>query len=102
MRPISQLRLNKLFFINKISINRLVISYPCGFSHYSFTPGIILLSILCLINAHTSDGQHKEPITNNNIENNGENNNNGANPLPPPPSTLEQMLAMQAQMLQTM
>jgi hypothetical protein len=38
----------------------------------------------------------------NNAENNGENNNQGANPLPPPPLTLEQVLAMQAQMLQTM
>jgi hypothetical protein len=39
---------------------------------------------------------------NNNAEKNGENNNNDANPLPPPPPTLEQVLAMQAQMLQTM
>jgi hypothetical protein len=38
----------------------------------------------------------------NNAENNGENNNNDTNPLPPPPPTLEQVLAMQAQMLQTM
>jgi hypothetical protein len=38
----------------------------------------------------------------NNAENNGENNNQDANPLPPPPLTLEQVLAMQAQMLQTM
>jgi hypothetical protein len=34
-----------------------------------------------------------------NIENNGENNSNDANP---PPPTLEQVLAIQAQMLQTM
>jgi hypothetical protein len=38
----------------------------------------------------------------NNVENNGENNNQDANPPPPPPPTLEQVLAMQAQMLQTM
>jgi hypothetical protein len=39
----------------------------------------------------------------NNAENNGENNNNeNANPSPPPPLTLEQVLAMQVQMLQTM
>jgi hypothetical protein len=38
----------------------------------------------------------------NNVENNGESNNQEANPLPPPPLTLEQLLAMQAQMLQTM
>jgi hypothetical protein len=28
--------------------------------HYSFTHAIVLLGILYLINAHTSDGQHKE------------------------------------------
>jgi hypothetical protein len=38
----------------------------------------------------------------NNAENNGESNNQEANPPPPPPFTLEQVLAMQAQMLQTM
>jgi hypothetical protein len=38
----------------------------------------------------------------NNAENNGENNNQDTNPSPPPPLTLEQVLAMQAQMLQTM
>jgi hypothetical protein len=41
-------------------------------------------------------------IAANNDENNGENNNQDANPPPPPPLTLEQVLAMQAQMLQTM
>jgi hypothetical protein len=40
--------------------------------------------------------------SNNNIENNGEDNNNDDNPLAPRPPTLEQVLAMQAQMLQTM
>jgi hypothetical protein len=29
--------------------------------HYSFAPGIILLGILYLINAYTSNGQHREP-----------------------------------------
>jgi hypothetical protein len=38
----------------------------------------------------------------NNAKNNGESNNQEANPPPPPPLTLEQVLAMQAQMLQTM
>jgi hypothetical protein len=38
----------------------------------------------------------------NNAENNGENNNQDANPPPPPSPTLEKVLAMQAQMLQTM
>jgi hypothetical protein len=41
-------------------------------------------------------------VATNNAEINGENNNQDANPPPPPPLTLEQVLAMQAQMLQTM
>jgi hypothetical protein len=41
-------------------------------------------------------------VTSNNAENNGENNNQDANPPPLPPLTLEKVLAMQAQMLQTM
>jgi hypothetical protein len=39
---------------------------------------------------------------NNSKNNNGENNNNDANPPPPPSPTHEQVLAMYAQMLQTM
>jgi hypothetical protein len=39
---------------------------------------------------------------NNNVENNGENNNNDANLRPPSSPSPEQVLAMQAQMLQTM
>jgi hypothetical protein len=38
----------------------------------------------------------------NNAKNNGESNHQEANPPPPPPLTLEQVLAMRAQMLQTM
>jgi hypothetical protein len=38
----------------------------------------------------------------NNAENNGENNNQDANLPPPPLLTLEQVLAMQPQMLQMM
>jgi hypothetical protein len=41
-------------------------------------------------------------VTANNGENNGESNNQEANPPPPPALTLEQVLAIQAQMLQTM
>jgi hypothetical protein len=41
-------------------------------------------------------------VTTSNAENNGESNNQEANPPPPPPLTLEQVLAMQAQMLQIM
>jgi subtilase family serine protease len=41
-------------------------------------------------------------IAANNAENNGENNNQDVNPLSPPLLTLEQVLAIQAHMLQTM
>jgi hypothetical protein len=44
----------------------------------------------------------KNHVASNNAENNGENNNQDTNPPPPPPLTPEQVLAMQAQMLQTM
>jgi hypothetical protein len=44
----------------------------------------------------------KNRVAANNAGNNGESNNQEANPLPPPPLTLEQVLAMQAHMLQTM
>jgi hypothetical protein len=40
-------------------------------------------------------------VTTNNAENNEESNNQEANPPPTPLLTLEQVLAMQAQMLQT-
>jgi hypothetical protein len=39
---------------------------------------------------------------NTNTENNNGESDQDANPPPPPPPTLEQVLAMQAQMLQTM
>jgi subtilase family serine protease len=41
-------------------------------------------------------------VATNNVENNRESNNQEANPPPPPLFTLEQVLAMQAHMLQTM
>jgi hypothetical protein len=41
-------------------------------------------------------------VATNDAENNRESNNQEANPPPPPPLTLEQVLAMQAHMLQTM
>jgi hypothetical protein len=44
----------------------------------------------------------RNQVATNNAGNNGEGNNQEANPPPPPPLTLEQVLAVQAQMLQTM
>jgi hypothetical protein len=48
VRPVSQLHFNQLF------------SYLYVFFHYSFAPVVVLLGILYLIDAYTSDGQHKE------------------------------------------
>jgi hypothetical protein len=62
----------------------------------SFSWVFFILSTLILQMANTRNRN------NNNVEdNNGENNQNVNLPAPPPP-TLEQVLAMQAQMLQTM
>jgi hypothetical protein len=44
----------------------------------------------------------KNRVAANNTENIGESNNQEANPPPPPLLTLKHVLAMQAQMLQTM
>jgi hypothetical protein len=41
-------------------------------------------------------------VTSNNAENSGETNDQDANPPRPPPPILEEVLAMQAQILQTM
>jgi hypothetical protein len=56
-----------------------------------------ILSILILLMVNT-----RNHVTAKNTENNGESKNQEANLPPPPPLTLEQVLAMQAQMLQTM
>jgi hypothetical protein len=62
----------------------------------SFSWVLFVSSTLILQMANTRNRN-----SNNNGNNNGENNQN-ANPPPPPPPTLEQVLIMQAQMLQTM
>jgi hypothetical protein len=49
------------FLIIKLAKGHLVSSYLYGTIPYSFTPAIILLGILYLINAYTSDGHHEEP-----------------------------------------
>jgi hypothetical protein len=53
---------------------------------------ILSIHILQMVNTRNC-------VTTNNAENNGESNNQEANPPPPPLLTLEQVLAMQAQML---
>jgi hypothetical protein len=59
------------------------------------------LGIIYLINAYTLEGQHKEPQQQQQWGQQWEHNKN-VNPPPPHMPTLEQVLAMQAQMLQTM
>jgi hypothetical protein len=102
VRPVSQRCLNYLFSINKVRINGLVISHLSGFTTILFPLSLFfwvffISSILLLQMVNT-----RNHVASNNAENNGESNNQEANPLPPPPLTLEQVLAMQAQILQTM
>jgi hypothetical protein len=66
--------------------------YPCYSSFWEF----FVSSMLILQMSNTRNHN------NNNAENNNGENNQDVNPPPPPPPTLEQLLAMQAQMLQTM
>jgi hypothetical protein len=102
LRPVSQRRLNYLFSINKVTINGLVISRLCGFTTILFLLPLFfwvffISSILILQIVNT-----RNHVAANNAENNGESNNQEANPPPPPPLILQQVLAMQAQLLQTM
>jgi hypothetical protein len=102
VRPVSQRRINYLFSINKVRINGLVISHLYGFTTISlplppFFWVFFISSILILQMVNT-----RNRVATNNVENNRESNNQEANLPPPPPLTLEQVLAMQAQMLQTM
>jgi hypothetical protein len=66
--------------------------YPC---YHFWVLFISSMFILQMVNT-------RNHAANNNVQSNGENNNNDANPPPPPLSTFEQVLSMQAQMLQTM
>jgi hypothetical protein len=59
------------------------------------------LGILCLTNTYTSDGQHKEPQKQQQWEQQ-QGEQPGCQPATTHPPTLEQVLIMQAQMLQTM
>jgi hypothetical protein len=87
VRPI--LHTQPLGLYNKILVGNLFVH--CYFS--PLPPFLLISSILQMANTRNHNA---------NAENNNAKNNNTANsPLPPPP-TLEQVLAMQAQMLQTM
>jgi hypothetical protein len=90
------------FLLIKVRIkNHLVFPYIYGFSTISlpllsFSWVFLILSMLRLQIVNTRNCKN-----NNVVDNNGENNLN-VNPPPPHPPTLEQVLAIQAQMLQTM
>jgi hypothetical protein len=84
----------------KISLKYLVISYLYGFATTLFPLllffGVFFIpSTLILQMANTRN-------SNANAENNNGENNDATNPPPPPLPTLEQVRAMQAQILQTM
>jgi hypothetical protein len=94
-----QRRLNYLFSINKVRNKWLSNISSLWIYHYPSPPlppffwVLFISSILVLQMVNT-----RNRVT----ANNGESNNQEANPLPPPLLTLKQVLAMQAQMLQTM
>jgi hypothetical protein len=73
------------------------VDLPLSFPLPPFFWVFFISSILILQMVNT-----RNYVTVHNAKNNGESNNQEANPPPPPPLTLEQVLAMQAQMLQTM
>jgi hypothetical protein len=82
--------------------NCLVISHLYGFTTIhlpllQFFWVFFISSILILYMAN-----RRNRVAANNVENNGENNNQDTNPPPPPPLTFEPVVAMQAQILQTM
>jgi hypothetical protein len=76
-------------------INHLVISYLYGF----FTIPLPLLSFFWVFFISSTFILQMVNTRNRTANNNGENNNNDANLRQPPLPTLEQVLAMQAQML---
>jgi hypothetical protein len=81
----------------------MVFPYPYGFililvPLLSFSWVFFVSSTLVLQMANTKNRNNN----NNNNNNNNGGNNPDVNPPPPPPPTLEQVLIMQAQLLQTM
>jgi hypothetical protein len=86
------------FVNNKICIKAIWYFPTLWIYPYSCTPAIVLLGILCLINTCASDGQHNEPQQQQ--QQRGE--QPGCQPATTPLPTLEQVLIMQAQLLQTM
>jgi hypothetical protein len=102
VRSVSQRRLNYLFSMNKVRnkwpsyISSLwIYHYPPPLTPFFWVFFISSIHILQMVNT-------RNRVTANNAKNNGESNNQEANSPPPPLLTLEQVLTMQAQILQTM
>jgi hypothetical protein len=68
--------------------------------HLPPLPFLCVFSISSILILQMANPRNR--VAANNADNNRENNNQDANPPPPPPLTLEQVWAMQVQMLQTM
>jgi hypothetical protein len=68
---------------------------PLSFSPLPPFFGVFFISSILILQMVNT----RNRVTANNAKNNAESNNQQANPPPPPPLTLEQVLAMQAQML---
>jgi hypothetical protein len=80
-------------------MNCLVISHLCGFATISLPllPFFWVLFISSILIHQMANTRNR--VAAKNAENNGENNNQDVNPPPPPLLTLEQVRAMQAQIL---
>jgi hypothetical protein len=103
VRLVLQLQFNQLFSINRswyknsfsilLSL-RIFFTIPLPLVSFSWVFFISSMLMHQMANTRNRNNNFAE-------DNNGE-NNQSVNPLPPPPPTLEQVLAMEAQMLQTM
>jgi hypothetical protein len=102
MRLVSQLHLNQLFSNNKVSI-KIIYYSPISMDFPTIPLPLQLLSwVFLILSTLILQMANTRNRNNNNIgDTNGE-NNQSVNLPPPPLPTLEQVLAMQAQMLQTM
>jgi hypothetical protein len=102
VRPVSQLHFNQVFSNRKVRIK--IIQYSPISMDFSIIPlPLVLFSWVFFISSMFRFQMDNTRNCNNSNkgDNNGE-NNQSVNQPPPPPPTLEQVLAIQAQMLQTM
>jgi hypothetical protein len=99
VRHVSQPHPNQLFLLLiKFSSKYLDIPYLCGFFTIPLPQLSFFLAFFILARSIFQMANTRNDNAHTNIENNRE-NNDAANSPPPPPPTLEQVLAMQAQLL---